>query len=156
MDAIRALSEHVARVSYRDLPPAAISAAKTFLQDTVGVGVAGSAGPWANDLLNCLGLWGAGSEASVFARSVRFPAPSAALANAYQVHNSEFDCVHEGAVVHTMTAVVPAALAYAERRGGVTGEALVTALVVGVDVACHIGAPSRAALKFFRPGTSDL
>jgi aconitate decarboxylase len=154
VDAIRALSEHVARVSYRDLPPAATSAAKTFLQDTIGVGVAGSAGPWANDLLNCLDVWGAGNEASVFAQSGRFPAPSAALANAYQIHNSEFDCVHEGAVVHTMTAVVPAALAYAERRGGVTGEALITAVVVGVDIACHIGAASRAALKFFRPGTT--
>jgi hypothetical protein len=39
VDAIRALSEHVVRVGYRDLPPAAISAAKTFLQDTIGVGV---------------------------------------------------------------------------------------------------------------------
>jgi len=154
VDAIRALCEHVLRVDYRDLPPAAVSAAKTFLQDTIGVGVAGSAGPWANDLLDCLGVWGAGNEAGVFARSARFPAPSAALANAYQIHNSEFDCVHEGAVVHTMTAVVPAALAYAERRGGVTGEQLVTALVVGVDVACHIGVASRAALKFFRPGTT--
>ena len=154
MDAIRTLSEHVARTGYRDLPPPAINAAKTFLQDTIGVGAAGSAGPWADDLLTCLAGWGAGDEASVFARGARFPAPSAALANAYQIHNSEFDCVHEGAVVHAMTAVVPAALAHAERRGGVTGEALITALMVGVDTACHIGAASRAALKFFRPGTA--
>ena len=154
MDAIRALSEHVARTRYRDLPSAAVSAAKTFLQDTIGVGVAGSAGPWVDDLLTCLAGWGAADQASVFARGARFPAPSAALANAYQIHNSEFDCVHEGAVVHAMTAVVPAALAHAERRGGVRGEQLITALVLGVDVACHIGAASRAALRFFRPGTA--
>ncbi len=153
MDAIRTLSEYVARTVYRDLPPEAVTAAKTFLLDTIGVGVAGSAGPWADDLLACLAGWGAGNDAGVFARSPRFPAPSAALANAYQIHNSEFDCVHEGAVVHAMTAVVPAALAHAERRGGVTGKDLVTALVVGVDIACHVGAASRAALKFFRPGT---
>jgi len=153
VDAIRALAQYVARVNFSDLPTVAVSSAKTFLQDTIGVGVAGSAGPWAADLLDCLDLWGAANESSVFARNGRYPAPSAALANAYQIHNSEFDCVHEGAVVHTMTAVVPAALAYAERRGGVTGEAIITALVMGVDVACHIGAASRAALKFFRPGT---
>jgi len=154
VDAIRALSEHVARTSYRDLPAAAVGAAKIFLQDTIGVGVAGSAGPWVNELVGCLAGWGAADEASVFARGPRFPAPSAALANAYQIHNSEFDCVHEGAVVHAMTAVVPAALAHAERRGGVRGEELITALALGVDVACHIGAASRAPLKFFRPGTA--
>jgi 2-methylcitrate dehydratase PrpD len=154
VDAIRRLSEHTARIGYRDLPPEAVTEAKTFLQDTIGVGVAGSAGPWADDLLTCLAGWGAGNDASIFARSPRFPAPSAALANAYQIHNSEFDCVHEGAVVHAMTAVVPAALAHAERRGSVTGKELVAALIVGVDVACHVGAASRAALKFFRPGTA--
>ena len=103
---------------------------------------------------SCLGGWGAGDEASVFARRARLPAPSAALANAYQIHNSEFDCVHEGAVVHAMTAVMPAALAHAERRGGVRGEQLVAALALGVDVACHVGAASRAPLRFFRPGTA--
>ncbi|HXJ77255.1 MAG TPA: MmgE/PrpD family protein [Candidatus Methylomirabilis sp.] len=154
VDAIRALSEHIARVGYRDLPPAAVGAAKIFLQDSIGVGIAGSAGPWADDLLACLAGWGAADDAGVFARNERFPAPSAALANAYQIHNSEFDCVHEGAVVHAMTAVVPAAAAHAERRGGVTGEELITALVIGVDVACHIGAASRASLRFFRPGTA--
>ena len=154
MDAIHALAEHVVRTEYRDLPPAAVRATKTFLQDTIGVGVAGSAGPWVDELASCLGGWGAGEEASVFARRARLPAPSAALANAYQVHNSEFDCVHEGAVVHAMTAVMPAAFAHAERRGGVRGEQLAAALALGVDVACHVGAASRAPLKFFRPGTA--
>ena len=154
MDAIHQLAEHAARTRYHDLPSAAIAAAKTFLLDTFGVGVAGSAGPWANDLVSCLALWGAGDEASVFARGARFPAPSAALANAYQIHNSEFDCVHEGAVVHAMTAVVSAALAHAERCGGIGGAELIAALAVGVDVACRIGAASRAPLRFFRPGTA--
>ncbi|HYB42791.1 MAG TPA: MmgE/PrpD family protein [Candidatus Methylomirabilis sp.] len=154
MDPIHALSEHVVRTGYRDLTPAAIAATKTFLQDTIGVGVAGSAGPGVGDLVACLAGWGAADEASVLAHGARLPAPSAALANAYQIHNSEFDCVHEGAVVHAMTAVAPAALAHAERRGGVGGEELIAALALGVDVACRIGAASRAPLSFFRPGTA--
>jgi aconitate decarboxylase len=154
VDPIRALAEHVVRTRHRDLPAAAVAAVKTFLQDTIGVGVVGSAGPWVDDLAACLAGWGAADEATVFARRARFPAPSAALANAYQIHNSEFDCVHEGAVVHAMTAVVPAALAHAERRGGIRGEELIAALALGVDVACHVGAASRAPLKFFRPGTA--
>ena len=153
-DAILGLSEHVARTGYGDLPAAAIAATKTFLLDTIGVGVAGSAGPWVDDLVGCLEGWGASDQATVFARSTRVPAPAAALANAYQIHNSEFDCVHEGAVVHAMTAVLAATLAHAERGGGVRGRELITALALGVDVACHIGAASRSALTFFRPGTA--
>src|SRR5262245_15502204 len=154
MDAIRALSEHVARTGYGDLPPAAVRATKTFLEDTLGVGVAGSAGPWVEDLVGCLRGWGAADEASVWARGTRLPAPAAALANAYQIHNSEFDCVHDVAVVHPMAGVLSAALAEAERRGGVSGRDLLAAVALGVDVACHIGLASRAPLKFFRPGTA--
>lgn len=154
MDAILGLSEHVVRTSYRDLPAAAVGATKTFLQDTIGVGVAGSAGPWVEDLVGCLCGWGAADEATVLVRGTRLPAPAVALANAYQIHNSEFDCVHEAAVVHPMTGVLSATLAQAERQGGVRGEELIAAVALGVDVACHIGAASRAPLKFFRPGTA--
>jgi 2-methylcitrate dehydratase PrpD len=153
-DAIFDLSRHVARTGYKDLPLDAVNATKTFLQDTIGVGIAGSAGPWVEDLVVCLSGWGTDDQASVLGRDTRLPAPAAALANAYQIHNSEFDCVHEGAVVHAMTTVLAAALAHAERRGGVSGAEFITALALGVDVACRIGEASRAPLKFFRPGTA--
>ena len=81
------------------------------------------------------------------------PRAGGALANAYQIHNSEFDCVHERAVVHAMTAVLAAALAQAERQGRARGR-LDHRAALGVDVACHIGAASRAPLRFFRPGTA--
>ena len=45
MDAIAAFAEHVVTTRYDDLPAAAVAAAKTFILDSFGVGVAGSAGP---------------------------------------------------------------------------------------------------------------
>jgi 2-methylcitrate dehydratase PrpD len=154
VDAIAVLAEHVARTRLRDLPATAVQAAKTFVLDSIGVGVAGSAGPWVAELVECLGGWGAAAHSRVWVRGTRLPAPAAAQANAYQLHNSEFDCVHEPAVVHAMTAVLPAALAQAERQGGARGEDLLVAVTLGVDVACHVGVASRAPLKFFRPGTA--
>ena len=154
MDAIVSLVEHAVRTRYEDLPADAVAAAKTFILDSFGVGVAGTAGPWVQEIAACLGGWGAAPESRIWVRGAKLPAPAAALANAYHMHNSEFDCVHEPAVVHTMTAVLPAALAQAERQGGVGGEDLIAAVVAGVDVACRIGASSRAPLKFFRPGTA--
>ena len=52
---------------------------------------------------------------------MRLPAAGAAFLNAWQMHNQEFDCLHEGAVVHAMASVLPAALAVAETRGGISG-----------------------------------
>ena len=154
MDAIAKFSKHVVKTGYDDLSSEAISATKTFLLDTIGVAVAGSAGPWVEELVECLGHWGVADHSSVWVRGPKLPAPAAAMANAYQIHNSEFDCVHEAAVVHPMATVVSAALAHAEREGDVHGTDLITALALGVDVACHIGVASKSPLQFFRPATA--
>ncbi len=66
MDAIAKFSKHVVETGYDDLSSEAISATKTFLLDTIGVAVAGSAGPWVEDLVECLGQWGATDHSSVW------------------------------------------------------------------------------------------
>jgi 2-methylcitrate dehydratase PrpD len=154
MDAIAAFAEHVARTRYDDLPDTAIAAAKTLLLDSFGVGVAGSAGPFAGELVQCAGTWGQGGEAQVWVHGMRLPAPAAALCNGYQIHNCEFDCVHERAVVHPMAVLLAAACAHAERAGGISGRDLLTAIVIGVDVGAGLGVASRAPLRFFRPATA--
>ncbi len=153
MDAIFDFARHVAQTEFDALPGHAVRAAKTLILDTLGVGMVGSAGPMAEELAVAQRSSGHGDDARVWSLGYRLPAPAAALCNAYQVHNSEFDCVHEDAVAHVLSAVVPAALAYAERRGGISGRQLLTAVVVGVDVASSLGIAARAGLKFFRPAT---
>lgn len=154
MDAIAAFADHVAKRTIADIPAAAIQAAKTFILDTCGVGICGSSGPRAGELVEAQSLWGAAGDARVWSTGHRLPAPAAALCNAYQVHNSEFDCVHEGAVAHVMSAVLPVALAGAERQGGVGGKRLIEAVVLGVDVAASLGLAASGGLRFFRPATA--
>src|SRR5207244_38478 len=69
----------------------------------------------------------------------------------YQIHSQEFDCVHEGAVVHPMAAILPSLLGWAERQGAVSGDKLIRAAIAGVDVAVTLGLCSRAPMRFFRP-----
>jgi len=76
------------------------------------------------------------------------------MCNAYQVHNAEFDCVHEEAVVHAMSVVLPAAIAQAERAKGVGGKDLIAAVTLGVDVAAGLGVAATTGLRFFRPATA--
>jgi 2-methylcitrate dehydratase PrpD len=154
MDAIAAFADHVVRTEFQVLPGAAVQAAKTFILDTLGVGLAGSSGPMASELAETQATWGHGGEARVWGNGKRLPAPAAAMCNAYQVHNSEFDCVHEEAVVHAMSAVLPVAFAGAERMKGVSGRELIAAVALGVDVAAGLGVAASTGLRFFRPATA--
>lgn len=151
MTAIDSLVSHVLDTRYEQLPPAAVAAASTFIYDSVGVGISGAGHPRTAQVLAAARTWGEGRGARVWGSGEWLPAPAAALVNAYQVHNQEFDCVHEAAVVHPMAAILPALLAYAERRGGVSGRDLILAVVLAVDVATLIGMAQGAPMRFFRP-----
>jgi 2-methylcitrate dehydratase PrpD len=148
------LAEHVVATRFEHLSAAAVAAAKTFILDSFGVGVAGSCAPFAAELRAAAQRWGAGADAGVWGGYGRLPAPSAALVNGFQIHNQEFDCVHEPAVVHALSVPQAAAVAFMERAGGVSGRDFLTALALGVDVAAGLGLASRAGLRFFRPATA--
>ncbi len=152
MDASRKFARHVTGTGFDDLPAAAVEAVKTFTLDSFGVAAAGTRGPYAAEWRRLLA--GPPAEAQVWATRDVLPAPAAAAINAYQLHNSENDCVHEGAVVHTMAVLFPAAMAFAEREGRVSGRRLIEAVAVGSDVAAGLGLASRAGLRFFRPATA--
>jgi len=154
MDAIEAFADYVAETSYENLPPETIAATRTFIQDSFGVGIVGSAAPQVDALRRAAKLWGQGDDARVWVSGERLPAQAAAFINAFQTHNSEFDCIHEGAVVHCVTVVLAASMAIAERQQNVSGKDLMLAVALGVDVACVLGVAATSGLQFFRPATA--
>lgn len=127
-----------------------------LLADTLAVGAAGSTGPAMDAVLAVARSWGRGDAARLIAREERLPAMGAAYANCYAIHALEWDAVHEGAVVHAMSAVVPAVMAAVDRRGGADPEAVLAAIAVGVDVAAGLGVAAETALTFFRPATAGI
>lgn len=154
-DAIHALATHVADTPSERLAQAH-PAARTFILDTLGVGIVGSAGPMAGDLVRTVATMGTAPDARVWSTGERLPAALAAQCNAYQAHCQEYDCVHEEAVAHVVTVVLPTALAFAERVGGVSGRALLDAVILGVDVAATLGVAAKSGLRFFRPATVGI
>ena len=62
------LAEHAAGVRFEHLSPQAIEAAKTFLLDTIGVGVAGGSTSEVSPLLSAVCQWGTGNEVSLWGR----------------------------------------------------------------------------------------
>jgi len=152
-DPIDALVRNVVNTRYEDLSQGAVDATKIFILDAFGVAIAGTLAPGVAETLGLLQDWGGKPESTVLVSGERLPAPSSAMMNSFLMHNQEFDPVHDLAVVHAFTTVLPVALAVAEAQGGVTGRELLTAVALGVDVACAIGLSSRSPIAHFRPGT---
>src|SRR3990167_6220052 len=133
MTAAARFAAHAFDTRFADLPYAMVQRAKVFVLDSLGVGIAGASVEGGEGLLRVASGWG-GPAVPVWGRTARLPAPAAAFLNAWQMHNQEYDCLHEGAVVHAMAAVLPAALAATELRGGASGAELIAAVSVGVDI----------------------
>ncbi len=144
--------DHALSLDPARVPAEAVAAAKTFLLDTIGVGVAGRDAPYVAGVRAAAARWGEG-RARILGGGMRLPAASAAFVDAFQIHGQEFDCVHEPAVVHPMAAIGGALFAEIE-RGGVSGRDFLAAMIAGVDVAATIGVMSPGPIRFFRPANA--
>jgi len=155
LNTVEPMVAHVVGTRFADLPEIVVKAAKTFVLDTFACALAGSTGPSADEALAAAKLWGSGNSARVWARPDRLPPSSAAVVNAYQIHCLEFDCVHEGGVLHPMSTLMAATMAEVDRQATfgsrIKGKALIEAIAMGIDVSCSIATASNAPMRFFRP-----
>jgi 2-methylcitrate dehydratase PrpD len=138
-DAASPLARHVCDTSWADLPASTVEAARRDILDTFGCMLGGSGAPGIEALCAVLGDWGGREESSVLLRGMRLPAPQAALLNASMGHALDFDdTLDGGGSIHPGVSVLAAALAVADRAGGVSGRDLLLAVALGLDVSCRI------------------
>lgn len=148
------LVEHIATTRPADLPTDAITSTQTFVLDSLGVALSGTRVPLVGTLKDVAADWGDGRIARIWGTGEWVPASTAAFINGYQIHNQEWDCVHEPAVVHPMAVVLSTLLAFAEqesRHAPISGSQMILGCVVAVDVAAMIGVAAHNKLRFFRP-----
>ncbi len=152
MDLIERLLRGTADLEYKDLNARAVDATKRFLLDTFGVCAAAFTSPEAGVVRRTIDKWGGNPESTPWFSGEKVPAPSAALLNGTLVHSKEFDCIHP-AGIHPMSTITAATLAVAEQAGGVSGKDFLTAMALGVDLACRVGKGCKRGLVFYRPAT---
>lgn len=157
-DAIETFADHVIATPIEAIPAEAIRAAKTFLLDSLGVGVAGTRADYVDEWIGGYRAVAQGPGGRIWGLGGSLPTPAAAAINGFLVHNSEYDCVHEGAVLHPMATLLAVLMAEMEARAAAgrptDGRALLRAIVLGVDVSTSIGNAVTTGLKFFRPATA--
>ncbi len=108
------------------------------LLDWIGVAVAGADEPVSQIVRDYVASDGGTPEASVIGHPTKLPARAAALSNGAASHALDYDDTHFLHLGHPTVAVVPAALALAEKHK-VSGAAFLDAVLVGVETACRVG-----------------
>ncbi len=126
------LSEFVHTLRFSDIPEDARAAAIRCLIDTLGIALASQSMPFARMVTDLVTEWGGLQESTVVGSRARIPAPNAIIANGNMAHHVDFDNTHGEGMAHIGACVVPTALAVAEKVGA-GGEALMTALVAGIE-----------------------
>src|SRR5262245_28378861 len=133
----RRLSEYIAEAAMLPLPDAVIERARHHILDTLAAMVSGSQLRPGQMAIGYVASLGGVPEASVVGTQIRTSAVNAALANGMLAHANETDDSHAPSRTHPGCAVVPAALAIAERMRA-SGEAFLRAVVLGYDVCARV------------------
>ena len=152
-------SKHIEQSRFEDLNNETVQKLKVFLLDTIGVGIAGSTGSKLTELKEVANNWSQGNNCTILGTWEKYSRDAATLINAYQIHCLEFDCIHEGAVVHPMAAILSSMLSHCEsenKKGRViNGKDFLLSIALGVDIASYLGICAKGELKFFRPATAS-
>ncbi|HZM96908.1 MAG TPA: MmgE/PrpD family protein [Vicinamibacterales bacterium] len=147
------LARYMVSARERELSAAVVRDTKHRILDTIGAMISGAVlrpGVLATKYVRSQG---GTAEASVLTTDIRTTAVNAALANGMFAHADETDDFEPVTKAHPGSAVVPAALAMAEREGR-SGTELMRAVVLGYDLCCrflmtlgpdHVRATHRSA-----------
>ena len=154
---VDAFVKHGLETRFEDLSVNAVRAVKTYLLDTLGVGIAGAAVPLTAKIRASAAQWSGDGSAHVWGAGNLSSGPvNAAFINGFQIHCQEYDCVHEPAVVHPLATILAALMAECDAQGDVNGTRLAVAMAVAVDLAAGIGVSVTSPIKFFRPANAGI
>lgn len=133
----RRLAAFLAGLGNEDLPETAYDAAKTMVLDLIGCGLGAVTTEEARIASEVFADMGGTPEASVFGRFMRLSAANAAYLNGLLAHILEMDDTHRNSITHVGAAVIPAALAVAEREN-CSGRTFLAAVIIGYEACLRI------------------
>lgn len=146
---MRVLSEYIAGALRKPLPKDVTERGKLHLLDALAALVSGSTLVPGQRAIAYVKTLGGTKEAGVAGTRIMTTAVNAAFANGMFGHADETDDSHPASMTHPGSAIVPAALAMAEREGH-GGTALLRAVVLGYDVCARLTMSLDAMDLFLR------
>ncbi len=140
------ISEHILSTSFEALAPEKLANAKYRIIDVLGCVIGGAHAAGNSALIDLVKAWGGKEEATIFVSGGKAPAHNVAMVNSVLARSYDFEATQARVngvnfPSHISGTTVTTALALGE-AGNISGKELITALLVGDDVACRILAAS--------------
>lgn len=139
MDAAVAFARNAVQTRYENIPAETIRVTRQDVLDYLACALAGSAGDGIPEIVALAKELGGREEVSLYVYGGKASLLEGCLANTAIAHALDYDSTHEGAHLHPSVTTISAALALAERMGGVSGKDFLTAVVLGTDMVSRLG-----------------
>jgi 2-methylcitrate dehydratase PrpD len=130
------LARYMVAARDKPLPPKVVEDAKHRILDTLGAILSGATLPPGEITARYIRTQGGTAEASVLGTDIRTTVTNAAFANGMFAHADETDDFEPVTKAHPGSAVLPAALALAEKENR-SGAELISSVVLGYDLCCR-------------------
>jgi aconitate decarboxylase len=135
----RGIAEFVAGLQYDAIPDVVRQRIKLLMLDALGCALYGADLEWCRILQDRLAAVDSTRACAVWGTGRKLSAPHAALANGTAVQGFELDDVHRAGVLHVGAVVLPALIAVAEQKKGMSGREFLTAAVAGYEIGPRVG-----------------
>jgi aconitate decarboxylase len=135
----RGIAAFVAGLTYAQIPSEVVARIKLLILDALGCAIFGTGLAWSRILLETLGRLDSSQACGVWGTEARLSAPHAALVNGTLVQSFELDDVHRAGVLHVGAVTLPALIAVAEMRPGMSGREFLRAAVAGYEIGPRVG-----------------
>ncbi len=135
----RGMAAFVANLRYEDIPEEVRARIKLLLLDTLGCGIYGSLPAHSKILIRTMAKVDESKACAVWGTRNRLSAPHAALVNGSMTQGFELDSMHSRAIMHIGSETVPALVAAAEVKPGISGKKFLAAAVAGYEIGPRVG-----------------
>jgi len=142
MNTEQTLVQYIMEMKYEHFPSEVIHSTKKHIMDTLGVAIAGSKYSVSSTIVNQVKQWAGSEESTILVYGGRVPCQNAAMANGAMARALDLGGVYEKGATHPNETVIPAALALGEREK-TSGEDLITAVTIGIDLICRLKLVTR-------------
>lgn len=133
------LASFIAGLRYEQIPAEVVRRVKLLILDSLGCGLFGSLPQHSKILLGALARLDRSTECGVWGTEQRLSAPHAALVNGSMIQGFELDDAHSRGSVHVGSGSLPALIAVAECRPGMSGKSFIASAVAAFETAPRIG-----------------
>lgn len=140
------ISEQIAAFAFKlkttDIPASVRERARLLMLDSIGIALASHGYDFSSKAMAAISELNSGQETVVIGSDVKLDIRNAILMNGILIHGLDYDDTHAQGVIHATTSILPTVLAVAAKHG-CSGADMVTAYILGVEVATRLGAVAK-------------